>query len=241
MKKEDFFEVLGELDDDIVKGAKTSMKKKMNWRAWGAMAACLCLVMGTAIFMRQNTTLGGISTPITEGDGGIISSGNSEGMMYSVAVYPETEKEENVDSAEVVSLTEREALEHPLAEHLPSQLPENFHYGRGSVYNTIMKDGIQYNMLRVEYITGEIPEQKFTEDGGAIAPDPEAIGNFFIICVLNFEPETDLSMYSSKEEITESLLKERGSVYIRSGDCYIGVFAETAELTSVLDALRNIE
>ena len=33
MRKEDFFEVLGELDDDIVKGAKITMKKKMNWKA----------------------------------------------------------------------------------------------------------------------------------------------------------------------------------------------------------------
>ncbi len=44
MKKEDFFEVLGELDDNIVKGAKTSMKKKLNWRVWGTMAACFCIV-----------------------------------------------------------------------------------------------------------------------------------------------------------------------------------------------------
>ena len=35
MRKEDFFEVLGELDDDIAKGAKTAMKKKMNWQTWG--------------------------------------------------------------------------------------------------------------------------------------------------------------------------------------------------------------
>ena len=45
MRKEDFFEVLGELDDDIVKGAKITMKKKMNWKAWGAMAAYLCLIV----------------------------------------------------------------------------------------------------------------------------------------------------------------------------------------------------
>ena len=32
MRKEDFFEVLGELDDDIVEGAKIPMKKKMNWK-----------------------------------------------------------------------------------------------------------------------------------------------------------------------------------------------------------------
>lgn len=32
MRKEDFFEILGELDDDIVKGAKTTMKKKLGAR-----------------------------------------------------------------------------------------------------------------------------------------------------------------------------------------------------------------
>ena len=239
MKKEDFFEVLGELDDDIVKGAKIPMKKKMNWKAWGAMAACLCLVMGTAFLMRQNTTHGGISTPITGGGG---MDGGNDGMTstYSVAVYPGTENEENVDSAEVVNLTEEEALAHPLAKHLPGQLPEGFHYGRGSIYNTVMKDGTQYNMLRVEYITGEIPEQEFTEDGGAVMPNPEAIGDLFVICVLNYEPETNVNIYSAVEEITEALMEESSSVYIRSGDCYIGVFAETAELASVLDVLRNI-
>ncbi len=52
MKKEDFFEVLGELDDDIVKGAKTTMKKKTNWKVWGTMAACLAVViMASAAFL----------------------------------------------------------------------------------------------------------------------------------------------------------------------------------------------
>ena len=53
MKKEDFFEVLGELDDDIVKGAKTSMKKKINWRLWGTIAACFCLVV-VLVFVSNN-------------------------------------------------------------------------------------------------------------------------------------------------------------------------------------------
>lgn len=45
MRKEDFFEVLGELDDDIVKGAKTTIKKSMNWKALIDMAACLAIVI----------------------------------------------------------------------------------------------------------------------------------------------------------------------------------------------------
>ncbi len=50
MKKEDFFEVLGEIDDDIVKGAKSTMKKKMNWKMWGGLAACFALVFSIGAF-----------------------------------------------------------------------------------------------------------------------------------------------------------------------------------------------
>lgn len=50
MKKEDFFEVIGELDDNIVKGAKTHIKKKTNWKAWGAIAACFALILSVGVF-----------------------------------------------------------------------------------------------------------------------------------------------------------------------------------------------
>ena len=53
MRKEDFFEVLGELDDDIVKGAKTIMKKKAYWKVWGTMAACLAIVVALGIGVLQ--------------------------------------------------------------------------------------------------------------------------------------------------------------------------------------------
>lgn len=48
MRKEDFFEVLGELDDDIVKEAKIQrdQAKKPLWVKWGALAACLALTTG---------------------------------------------------------------------------------------------------------------------------------------------------------------------------------------------------
>ena len=49
MKKEDFFEVLGDLDDDIVKRAKTPVKKHFTWKALGALAACLALICAIAM------------------------------------------------------------------------------------------------------------------------------------------------------------------------------------------------
>ena len=59
MRKEDFFEVLGELDDDVVKGAETIMKKKAYWKIWSA-AACLALVFGIGIWQ------GGLATTQNE-------------------------------------------------------------------------------------------------------------------------------------------------------------------------------
>lgn len=138
MKKEDFFEVLGKLDDDIVKGAKATVKKKMNRKAWGAVAACLCLVVGATVLLRENTTSGGISSAIT-GGGGMDKGNDRMTYGYSVAVYPATEHEENVDSAEVVNLMEREALDNLLAEHLPKQLPEGFHYGREEITVSLLE------------------------------------------------------------------------------------------------------
>ena len=216
-------------------------RKKPAWTKLAAMVACLCLVIvGATVLLQQNNFFpGGISTPGTGGEGGI--DGGNEGVMYSVAVYPATENEENVASADAKSLTENEALNNSLAEHLPKQLPEGFHYGHGVIYNTVMKDGTQYNMLRVEYISGEIPEQQFTEDGGAIAPDPSAVGDVFIVCVMNYEPDTNSNIYSSAEDVTLSLLEENGSVSIRAGECYVSVLVDMAEPTAVLDALRNID
>lgn len=236
MNTKKFSEAMGEIDTKYIEKAMNyqAKKKKNGWLKWGAMAACLCLVIaGSTIILRQN-----FDTPGVGNEGGLDGAG--DGTNYSVAVYPATENVENVASAEIVSLTESEALSNSLAEHLPKQLPDGFHYGRGSIYNTVMKDGTQYNMLRVEYISGVIPEQQFAEDGAAIAPNPETIGELFTVCVMNYAPKADEAILSSIEEVTLALLEENGAAYIRSGDCYIGVFTETADPTTVLDALSMV-
>ena len=45
MRKEDFFEILGELDDDIVKGAKTTGKFGEQWQL-----ACALLLQALLLF-----------------------------------------------------------------------------------------------------------------------------------------------------------------------------------------------
>lgn len=245
---------------------KNKIGKTIKIAAAGAAAAGLCLIAaGTAVLLGQKNittpdiNIGGASTigddasiigggaSTVGNDASIIGGGASTvgdggaGAMYSVAVYPAEESEENVEAAGVISLTESEASANPLSKYLPSQLPKGFHYGRGSVYYTVMKDGKQYNMLRIEYISGTIPEQRFTEDGGAVAPDLEVMGDHFTVQVTNFKPNTDISIYSDIEEVTLSSLKENGAVYIRDENCYIGVFIETAEPEIILEALKQDE
>lgn len=247
MKNEKLLEAIGAIDDNLIHGAvyDTPKKKQPVWVKVGAMAACLCLVICGAVLWKS------VSKPsgnMTDYGGGPVQGGDMVGavpegvdpVVASVAVYPATERIENVATAEVVSLSENEAISYALAAHLPVQLPEGFHYGRGSVYNTVMKDGTQYNMLRIEYSSGTISEQQLTEDGGTVAPDLDVMGEHFTVCVMNYEPKTNISIYASKEDVTQSLLDKNSAAYIRSGDCYVGVFVETATPEAVFDALRSI-
>lgn len=209
---------------------------QFNWVRWSVLAACLCLIVGGAVIVPRIIYMGKNNSEILEEGGG----GKKEGS-YSVAVYPPTECEENVASANIEGLTETEALNNPLAEHLPWQLPEGFHYGYGSIYSTVMKSGMQYSMLRIEYISGQISEWKFVEDGAAAAVDvdPGSMGKSFIVCVMNYEPAAEL--YSSKDEVTKEILQRKGGVCIRTGNCYVSVFLNTADAEAVLEAIKYIE
>lgn len=238
MRKEDFFEVLGKLDDDIVKGAKKPMKKKMNWKIWGTIAACLCVVLiGIFVIPHVNTSIPGRMDIPGSGDTGGVEGGEG---MYSVAVFPPDKSEQDVMTADVTSLTEIEMMQNPLAARLPKELPNGFHYGRGSHYETTMNDGTQYNMLRIEYITGTIPEQQFTEDGGAIAPDLESIGSQFLLVVWDHKPTSNEEIYAL-EDVTLSLLEGGSFICIQYDDIYMGVSAETAEAETVLEILKSID
>lgn len=52
-----FYEVLGEVREDYVREARAEVKpKKAPWRKWGAVAACLCLVIAAAAFALRPLT-----------------------------------------------------------------------------------------------------------------------------------------------------------------------------------------
>ena len=228
MNKNDLYRSFSHVDDKDLERSET--QKSNAILKWGILAACLCIVAGAAVILFR-----GPQTP-----GGGVEAGGADAGHYSVAVFPGTESEENVATADVASLTEAELANYDLARYLPDPLPEGFHFGRGSVYSTCMKDGTRYTMLRIEYMEGVIPEQQYAEDGGALAPDPNAMGALFTVCVTNFQPQIDRPIYDSPEDITEEMFADGWGVCIRFGDCYVQVFPELADPATVLEAVKNL-
>ena len=53
MKKEELFSILGEVDQQKVAAAGMA-KSRPVWIKWGALAACLCLLVVGGMFLRQN-------------------------------------------------------------------------------------------------------------------------------------------------------------------------------------------
>ncbi|MBR5381898.1 MAG: hypothetical protein IK136_04685 [Oscillospiraceae bacterium] len=160
MTKEQLFEALNELDDDKLEKAAAFEKPKGRpaWVRWGALAACLCLLVGGAAIAGRTLfrapDAGGGAGP----DGAVSGGAWPEGIdpvAASVAVFPATEKLEDVADAALKDVTEEEALASALGAHLPDALPEGYRYRSGGLYETVMKNGARHTMLRVTYRTGD--------------------------------------------------------------------------------------
>ena len=76
-----------------------------------------------------------------------------------------------------------------LGEYLPTSLPDGYHFGKANLYETTMKDGTRYYMLRVQYITGNDTAQGNAEE--EIAADPNTLDKSFVVFVMNYEPKVD--------------------------------------------------
>ena len=192
MKKEDFFDVLGDLDDNIVEGAKPTMKKSINWKIWGTMAACLCLIAGVVATSK-------ISSPLPPMEGGSSPDGiwpeGADPIIASIAVYPANENVENIETATCEKLGKEEAYAmEVLGEHLPTWLPDSVSFDYANLYETTMKDGTKYYMLRAFYTTGKgIPS--YIVDGETAQSFPDNFHDEFAVFVMNYKPVSQNSIH----------------------------------------------
>ena len=72
MRKEDFAEILGDINENYIQEAETGKRsKKTVWLKWGTMAACLCLVAASAFIIPGITDPGPEYVPVPNPDGTI--------------------------------------------------------------------------------------------------------------------------------------------------------------------------
>lgn len=118
MRKEDFFEVLGDFDDDIVKGAKTTMEQtKSSFQLkWGAMAACFCLVFAAVFSASHLTRPSDIGTQQPHSGNHMISSAQDETNKHEA---------QNIAIDETMTLEEAQ-LSEPFGGYMPSEAPAGF-------------------------------------------------------------------------------------------------------------------
>ena len=239
MTNEKLYEVLGDINEKHINEARAYHKaKKPVWIKWGAMAACLCLVIaGIAI-----SQIPGIYPDHGAGvDPGGTHPDGVDPVIASVAVYPATENIEDVAEATMESISEVDAYEFDtLSEYLPTSLPDGYHFGKANLYETTMKDGTRYYMLRVQYTTGDDTAQGNT--GEEIAADPNALGKSFVVFVMNYEPTTEKPIYAPAD-ITGSFLEEMGgsTFHISYGEFYVGISPDTATSDDILVAVASIK
>lgn len=230
MKKEELFNIIGEVDEQKVAAAGMAMntKKKSRpvWVKWGAMAACLCLVVVGAV-MFQNGNIDPIMGTVDE-------------EIKRIAVFPATETIENVETATIESITETDAYSMDiLGEYLPTQLPEGYAFEKGSILEATMKNGTKYHMLRAIY--SKIDSTSTQTEDGELAPDPNTLSDNFTVFVMDYKPNTDKRLYSVAD-ITETLLAEiDGQVFhIVYGDICVGISDTVLPASVIMTVINSI-
>ena len=241
--KKNKLDAIGFIDDQLVEKADeyTGVKKKNTWIKWGAMAACLCLVVGAVMVFHQPkyTTMTG--DPIKEA-GGVNSAGSEMAGYYSVAIFPAERTTEEVKDAYTEKIYEVEAQnEQGFGEYLPTELPSGYHFGNASIYVTTMNDGTVYKMLRITYRTGEEPEPVTDADGAELVPSRNDLGDAFRLSVWGFKPDTSVDIYQP-EELNEATLSDRdgGLFYVQFENVYIGIEPLSLSADEIIGLVNSI-
>lgn len=248
MKNEKLLNVIGKIDDDLIFGAfhDTKAKKKNAWSKWGAIAACLCLaVAGVAIWSNSPGQFGNVPESGSgvggeeNAPGGVVPEG-VDPVVASVAVIPAEESLSDVADATSVSIDEADAKNiQRIGAYLPDTLPEGCRYGAAGYYETTMKDGTQYHMIRVTYENGlaSVPAP-VTEN--AQAASEMTGGTAFLWMVWGHRPDTDKTIYQPGEVTARLLDQISGVFYIDYDGVYVGISRmeiSTEELMDVIDSI----
>jgi len=253
VNRKDLYQSMNQIDDDILERSEVRKKKKSSvWMKWGAVAACLCLVVGIGVMNIDR----GLSGGIPESGGGAPQHGGTvpEGVdpvVASLAVIPAGVDLLDVADATSVSISEENARAvETLGNYIPNTLPEGCQYGAAGYYETTMKDGSRYHMLRITYDRGQslvpVPntenEESASETENVQKASEIAGDTAFLWMVWGHRPDTDLSIYQPKEVTVSLIEQQEGRVfYIDYDGIYVGVEQISVSAEELFAVIKSIE
>lgn len=248
MNRKDLYQSFNIIDDDILERSEQNVKKSsFTWMKWGAVAACLCLVAGIGVI---NIDRGLSGKDSEQGSGVGIDMGGYVGavpegvdpVVASLAVLPAGVDLLDVADATSVSISEEDARAvETLGNYIPNALPAGCQYGVAGYYETTMKDGTGYHMLRITYNRGlasvSIPNIENEQSASEMLGDTA-----FLWMVWGHRPDTELSVYQP-EEISASIIEkqEGGVFYIDYDGVYVGVSQMSISTEELLAVIESIE
>ena len=234
------FELIGNADEEMIADAagESLRVRRSAWIRRGAVAACICLLAAGALALAIREQRGYTMMSGGGGTSGLTLPAGSwpEGVdpiTASIAVYPATENVQDVADAALRTITEEEALQFgELGRYLPRTLPEGWWFVASEIYETTMKDGSKYHLLRATYSRSDPadfdPEKPYLTD------------DCFMLQVLDYLPETKTMKIYTPEKLKLSQ-RDRDDFYLALDNVYIGVFSkgsiEVEELLQLIGVL----
>lgn len=197
---------------------------KTVWVKWGAVAACLCLIIGGVIFTnnRPQTQQGDTGSGI---DGTVPGGALPEGVdpvTESIAVYPPKDGAENVADAIFRELSKAEVYsEKGLGVYLPTVLPDGYYFKNAGLHETTMKDGTKYYLIRADYTTGD-----------------ENVADF-AVWLMTYEPDTENPIYTL--ETLPQALPDNGTFHVAIGELYVGIDPGDLTYDEIMLVLNSIK
>ena len=206
------------------------------------VAACLVMVIAVTGIVGNSLNWFGNKNAVEANDAGIEGDIDGtvpyevpEGMdpsIAAIAVFPENERIENVEEAELNSISEEQAYGFEvLGTYLPTVIPDGYHFRHAGVYKTTMKNGMAYYRLSVSYSYGDNTFDDTEEDVLDVLD--------YSVYILNYKPKTDSEVYSI-DEIPDDL-SGKGLFYVVYGDVYVGIDVGDLTHDEIMSVLSSID
>lgn len=157
---------------------------------------------------------------------------NEIDIVADIAALPENDNVLNLLNATMDNLSESEAYnEKDLGKHLPTVIPDDYHFRSAGIYKSTMKNGIVYKRLVVNYtFDNQTSSELFEEELDTLD---------FSIAVMNYKPKEDLII--STENTIPTDVAENDFYYLERDNAYIEIITGDLTYDEIISVIRAIK